>query len=266
MADLRDDCSYMMPAHFGGQPGGMPAQVYERTVSATVRYETDAQALQALLPPGMRLDRGEVMVSAMMNAGTNWMAGEPYNILAVNAPATYHGKKETVTGWFSLVVWENNTVPVLPGREQTGIPKIHGEIEDFRFSGDEMRTWAHRSGQTFCNLHFTRLGEAAPDHAQAIEDEFAKMAWLGWRYIPNTGATPGAALSHATIFPQEFTDMSIRTGSASIVWAVPEPWQNVTQHHVIAQLAALPVGKPVGPAVVMEARNVLRGDKARALI
>lgn len=28
------------------------------------------------------------------------------------------------------MVWENNTTPILGGREQTGIPKIYADIED----------------------------------------------------------------------------------------------------------------------------------------
>lgn len=253
---------YLMPAHFGGQAGDGAATTYWDTVSATIRYRTEREALAALIPDAYTLRAPELMVSAMMNRGVEWMGGEPYNILSVNAPVTH--RAEGIEGWYSLVVWENKATPILPGREQTGIPKIYGEVEDFRFLGDEMRTWAHYGGHSFCDMHFTGLAEASANERAAIDGEFAKMNWMAWRYIPNTGVA-GAKLSHATIFPQEFESTQVRLGKCAIEWSVPPPWKNPTQAHIIGALKALPVGEAVGPAIIMNAKNILRGDLAREL-
>lgn len=257
-----DDHSYLMPAHFGGQPGGGTPTTYWDTTSATVRYATDEGILANFIPDPFIVRAPELMVSAMMNHGVEWMGGEPYNILSVNVPVTH--RAEDLDGWYSLVVWENKATPILPGREQTGIPKIYGEVEDFRFLHDEMRCWAHYGGHSFCDLHFTGIADADEQSRAAIDGEFAKMNWMAWRYIPRTGKT-GSAVSHATLFPQEFESTRIRLGTGEICWNVPPLWKNPTQNHIVQALAALPVGDAIGPAIIMDAKNILRGDLAREL-
>ena len=69
----------------------------------------------------------------------------------------------------------------------------------------------------------------------------------------------------ASRIPQEFVSTRVRFAHNTIEWSVPPQWQNPTQHHIISALAALPVGKPSGPAVIMDAENILRGDLARVL-
>lgn len=257
---------YSMPAHFGGVPGGMTSTTYWDTDTVSVFYETDEAALSKLLPPGFQLSRPEVMIAAMMNRGVEWMGGEPYNILAVNVPCTFRGKAETVAGWFSLVVWEDNATPIISGRENTGIPKIPSEIEDFRFHQNQMRTWAHSNGHTFCDLHLTDIRTASAEEEKSIEGDYKNMNWMGWRYIPKVGAVGGAALSQATLFPQEFYPSSVSIATGKVSWSIPPKWKLPTQHHIIAQIAALPVGKALSPAVVLRnAKNVLRGDLARVL-
>ncbi len=262
---ILDNHIYMMPAHFGGRPGGMTSTIYHDTLSATLRYKTDRTALEALIPDGFELAAPEIMVSAIMNRGVEWMAGEAYNIVAVNAPVTYRDVSQTISGWYSLVVWENKTTPILTGREQTGIPKIYAEVEDFRFLNDEMRSWVHYAGHSFCDLHFSNIREATPQERAEIDGEFKSMNWMAWRYIPDPGESGGTALSQATIFPQEFESSRVRLADAQCIWSMPPIWKNPIQAHIIARIEALPIKKTVGPAIIMNAKNILRGDLARVL-
>ena len=256
---------YQMPAHFGGQEGGLPPLVYRDTVTAATIYETDGEQLARLLPKKFSLLRSEVMVASMMNRGVEWMGGEPYNILAVNVPVRFEGERDRIEGWYNLVTWENNATPILPGRETAGIPKIPGEIEDFRFYDKEMRTWAHLNGHTFCELHFTDIAVADAETDAAVKQEFTEMTWMGWRHIPSLGNQGGADLSHATLFPQEFECHSVRTASADVQWFAPPMWKLPTQVHIISQLAQLPVKSGTGRALLLEARNVLRSDLTKVL-
>lgn len=266
LSAYNDSKIYAMPAHFGGRDGGISSTTYWDTDTASVFYETEYEPLARLLPPGFTLLRAELMVAFMMNRGVEWMGGEPYNIVAVNAPVKFEGTSDKVEGWFSLVVWENNTTPILTGREGTGIPKIPSEIEDFRFHKNEMRTWAHAKGHTFCHMHLSNIAKAdAPTHS-AVKDAYKLMNWMGWRYIPAINPKGGAALSEPTLYPQEFYPDNISIADGTIEWSVPPVWQNPTQHHIIAQLAGLRVGAPASRAIVIRnARNVLRGDLAKTL-
>ena len=265
MAQIRDDHQYMMPAHFGGMPGRREAGIYHDTRALTAFYETDAQALQAVLPPGYVVDRPEVMVSVMENRGVDWMGGEPYDILAVNASARFEGEEDRLEGWFSLVVWENKATPILPGREQTGIPKIYGEVEAIRLNGErtEARTWSHYGGHTHCELHATNLREATPQEASTVRSGFGRMEWLSHRYIPAPGS--GASLSEAMLFPQEFEIREVMVADCEVSWSPPPLHKNPTQAHIVAQLAELPNHGAARPAVWMQTKCILRGDEARVL-
>ena len=88
---------------------------------------------------------------------------------------------------------------------------------------------------------------------------------MAWRYIPEPGPTGGSALSQATIYPQEFESTRVRLGSGTVSWSVPPSWKNPNQLHVISALADLPMGDQIGPAIIMNAKNILRGDLARVL-
>ena len=129
-----------------------------------------------------------------------------------------------------------------------------------------MRTWAHFNGHTFCNIHLTDIRAASAEERKVIESDYKNMDWMGWRYIPKVGAVGGAALSQPVLFPQEFYPSSVSIARGDVTWSVPPSWKHPTQHHIISQIAALPVGKAVAPAVVLRnAKNVLRGDLARVL-
>ena len=265
MAEIRDDQQYMMPAHFGGQPGPRQASTYHDTQALTAFYRTDRDALQALLPEGFAVTEPEVMVSMMENRGVEWMAGEPYDIVAVNAAARFEGGADRVEGWFSLVVWENKATPILPGREQTGIAKIYGEVERLRFSGDrsEARSWSHYGGHTHCEMHATGLRAATDDEAALVRGGFGRMDWMGHRFVP--AAQGGAALSEAVLFPQEFEIGEVMLGECEVAWTPPPLYKNPTQAHIVAGLAALPNEGAARPAVFMRTKCILRGDQVRVL-
>ena len=263
MAKIEDTNAHMMPAHFGGMPPPTEASIYDDTSALTVFYESDEAGLADLLPEGFNLARPEVMVSMMENRGVRWMGREPYNIVAVNVAATHERFEDE--GWFCLVVWENKATPILPGREQTGIPKIYGEVEAIRrFPDASARTWSHYGGHTHCELAATDIRDASTEEEQAIRDGFGSMDWFGYRYIPKT-AQAGAELAQATSFPQEFKISSVEVGTPELTWTPPPLYKNATQFHIIATMAALPIKRFTRPAILMDAAAHLLGHKARVL-
>ena len=263
MASFHSDHSYMMPAHFGGRVAPAEPSIYDDTSALTVFYESDAGALAALLPAGFSLDRPEVMVSTMENRGVRWMGGEPYNIVSVNVAARWDA--EDLPGWYCLVVWENNATPILTGREQTGIPKIYGEVEGLRVYPDSsVRTWSHYGGHTHCEMAAISLRDATDEETESLKARFSDMDWFGHRFIPTTGMG-GAALNQATLFPQSFDITQVQLGEPALEWSPPPLHKNPTQAHIIGTLAALPNKGFTAPAVMMQAKAILRGNEARIL-
>jgi hypothetical protein len=261
MATIDDNHAYLMPAHFGGQvPDGQPT-IYDDTTALTVFYTSDPDALASLLPEEFELNEPEIMVSMMENRGVRWMGGEPYNIVAVNVSAR-HGN---IVGWYSLVVWENKATPIIPGREQTGIPKIFGEVESIRRYPDATaRSWSHYAGHTHVDLAVSGVRTASSEEEALIRDGFSTMDWFGYRYIPKTGLT-GAESAQAILFPQSFEISRVEVGEPSLSWSVPPLHKNPTQAHIIGALAAMPIREYSRPAVILDARAILHGEKARVL-
>ena len=86
---------------------------------------------------------------------------------------------------------------------------------------------------------------------------------LGWRYIPNVGR-PGAALSHATLYPVDATYLSGSRGTGRITWTKADPLFNPPQAAIINALADLPVLEYRSCIFAKMATN-LRGDLASEL-
>ena len=115
---------YRMPVGFGPAPGprNLPASQRHRrfdkqATTVTFSAVTDAAALAALLPAGMKLvgePRLEISVTLLSDIG--WLAGRGYNIVMVRIPARWEGQRQ-VSGHFVPVVWENMADPILTGRE-----------------------------------------------------------------------------------------------------------------------------------------------------
>ena len=97
-----------------------------------------------------------------------------------------------------------------------------------------------------------------------VREGFSSMDWFGYRFIPKTGAA-GAELAQATLFPQGFEISRVEMGEPALAWTPPPLHKNPTQAHIISTLAALPNQGFTRPAILMDARAILHGEKARLL-
>jgi hypothetical protein len=86
---------------------------------------------------------------------------------------------------------------------------------------------------------------------------------FGWRYIPNIGK-PGAASSHATLYPVDFNIKAGWQGVGRVQWEAPSWEQHPRQAHIISALAQLPI-KTYLDCIMTRTIQVLRTDLAREL-
>jgi acetoacetate decarboxylase len=127
---------YFQPAHFGPWPIE-PVLHYGDLTSMFISYITDKDAVASMLPPGFEpSDVPTVSVWAQYCQEVSFLAGFGYNIVGVNFGAVWNGKKETRTGAFSAVLWENDFYPIMYGREHLGAPKLWGDIPDVQVNKD----------------------------------------------------------------------------------------------------------------------------------
>jgi hypothetical protein len=263
MFKFSEESHYTMPAHFGGKEGPPPAVRYPDVTTISMTYETDPGMLAHYIPEGFELTQPVVGIAYSMNRGLEWLGGGAYNLIAVNAPVAYLDGQERLEGGYALVLWENKTAPILTGREKTGIPKLFADIQDLHQLGERLFTNASYEGSAFLRLDVRKTQAMAPEDLTKLNQKAASSNWFGWRYLPNLGR-PGAALSHATLFPQESAFTQAWRAEGRVQWDVPLPEQHPTQARVIGALSQLPI-QAYGDCLITHGSQVLRDDIARQL-
>ena len=264
MFKFSNDYYYAMPAHFGGLPGPIDtATTYHDVTSINISYETDLKMLEQYVPDAFRVAEPVLSVSYSRNLRVDWMAGGDYRLISVTAPVVYDPGEQNLAGGFSLVVWENKATPCFPGREITGIPKVFADIEHHRQLGEQFFTHASYEGSTFLRMELARKEKLDAALTAEVNRELACYNWFGWRYIPNIGK-PGAALNHATLYPQEIKLEEVYLGEGRINWKELTFEQAPTQWHIIGALKRLPIIS-CRDCSITKGSNVLRNDQARQL-
>jgi len=206
---------YQMPAHFGERFRGQSSARYLDVTRMGVSYLTDPDKLIQYLPAPFEVGaEARITVHYGMNREVEWLAGAGYNLLGVDAQVRFNGKVDQLEGGYCLVLWENETDPILTGRELQGIPKIYADIEDHTVIRGVWRATASHRGHK----------------------------------IVNTGR-PGAAVSHATVFPVSSSPKQIWLGKGEVEWQRLTWEQNPTQAHIVNALKELPILE-YGPAFV----------------
>ena len=263
--------TYRMPAHFGGaDPAAPDFAVYNRdTTSLTYICTTDGDELARYVPDCFELLRPEVVFGFGQLREIDWLAGGRYNVVTADVPVRFVGKRDRLEGNFNLVTWENLATPIIGGREESGVPKVHAEIQDLHagaagyLGAPDYFTNASYDGNTFVRME---MRDAMPVEGEALAALKARMAAInlfGWRYLPNVSG-PGAALSQPILYPQGAEVTSAWTGSGSVEWIKLAPWQNPMQHHIISALADLPV-LGMAPVLLTRGSAVLKPSQGRVL-
>ncbi len=253
--------SYRMPAHFGGVPGGgLQKLQYDDVSSVFISYLTDADKLSQYVPEAFEILAPVVAVNYQKCCGVQWMGGGYYSLIAVMTPARHIASG--TTGHFVLVIWENKTAPILGGREETGMPKIFADIPDHHSFGPLVTANASHEGRVFLEMELD-AGKTFTAEEIATRNADNRINQLGWRYIPNVGR-PGAALSHAVLYPADSTVLSGSVGAGKITWTKANPMFNPLQAAIINALAELPVLE-YKECHFAKMVTHLRGDLAREL-
>lgn len=261
---------WMMPAHFGmpewQRLEGVPAgdSLYDDVTLISIDYLTDETKLKDYLPRPFELDGLPVVtVAYSMNRDISWLAGGDYNIIAVSARATYPGEVDKVSGNYALVLWENLTDPILPGREQQGVPKVYGEIDNHRVFKGTWRTALSNNEKTMLELEAKDLTKMSPEGFEAFKAKNSQVNLLGWKYIPNeTRSAP--ILSYATLYPMSYRYREAWSATGTLQWH-PRKWEELpTQAHIVNSLHSLPL-KKVLSCTVSKASVILHASKVRRI-
>src|SRR3546814_16505867 len=112
---------YRMPTHFGPAPG--PRQTldggrYEcrddpRQVIVHAAYAAEVAQLDAFMPPGFVVRRGEIAATFCYMTEVAWLAGRGYHTLGVTVPQTCQGAVPPVHGHPIPVPWDDMPAPFI---------------------------------------------------------------------------------------------------------------------------------------------------------
>ena len=195
---------YFMPTNFGPLSNQRVCH-YGDLTQLTILYLTDVDALAAYLPePFEPADEPIVTVYCQVFREVDFLAGRGYNVVGVNLAAVFNGKKDNFTGRYAAVLWENDTTPILTGRELLGAPKLYADIPDPQKEGNDWRF--------HCSLYGTKLIAGEIKNAALVDDaarkQIEKIAnerlWMGWKYIPKANWR-GSEVSFPTAIPARTT-------------------------------------------------------------
>lgn len=237
MFKFEKDKDYSMPPFFGPTTFGGDFTATANTLALSFTFNTDSKALDKFLPKGFELLKPELTISLSQLRGCNWFVGGGYNLIQVQVSSRFNGNHDQLEGVFPLVIWENNTIPIIGGREQSGQPKIFADIQDLHAYNGRYFTNASIFGETFLRLE---MSESKLWEKEMLEKTKAAgpipSNVFGWRYIPNINGK-GAALNEPILYPQSTTIINGWYGKGAVEWIANE---KNPYNHIIKQLADLP--------------------------
>jgi acetoacetate decarboxylase len=234
------------------------------TTQLAYTFTTDENRLNNYLFPCYTLRKPEVTIGYSQFRNCDFLAGSGYNAAIVSIPVYFHGTKDHLEGDLNLVVWENKTIPIIGGREESGIPKIPADIEDLNEYKGQYFTNLSYKGNTFLQMKMFEPQPVTGPKLEQLQKNALSLNQLGWRYIPKIGG-PGADLSQLTLYPQSFQIRSAWTGAGSLQWTKLSVEQNEREYYIINALAGLPV-KSMGPVFMCKGSFVYKPDAGRVLM
>jgi len=127
----------------------VPGQNYASVEALMIEYETDPEAIPPLLPEPYKPGK-EPNVTVMFtdNNGVDFMAGNGYRFAVVSVAAQFDGQDGHLEGNYVLCMPEDQTLPIIGGREWLGMPKFHADISSIRVMENghlrsELSMWGH---------------------------------------------------------------------------------------------------------------------------
>jgi len=264
----------MMPAHFGSPAfkrleNVMPGtSLYDDVTVISINYLTDEELLTSYLPLPFELDGPPIVtVTYTMNRDISWLGGRDYNIISVTVQAAYPAASGPVSGSYALVLWEDLAAPILTGREQQGIPKIYGQIEDYRTFRGTWSTTLSNNGHLMLQMQASDLVAMPTDAFAMFRKERAQANLLGWKYIPGEPGNKetGPVASYATQFPVSYDYREAWTATGDLTWH-RRTWEELpTQAHIVNALKALPIVE-ITECLVAKTSLTLHSGRVKRLV
>lgn len=229
-----------------------------------VQYQTTSEAISALLPDCYQpAEKPTVTVAFIYNDGVEFMAGRGYRIATVMVAARYDGEHDSTEGNYVLVMFEDDTLPIVLGREGLGVPKLYSDISPIRtLPNGHLRCEASLWGNLLFGINVGPLVKQ-DDSVCSAANERPRLPMLGYKYIPSLDGPPDAAYPISTPSDVKLEQMWLGE-SGRVFFGDPDYVDLSFLKRIIDALKTLPVREVTG---VSRSRgsSVLRTDLSRRL-
>jgi acetoacetate decarboxylase len=242
-----------------------PQWAYPEVEVLAFQYLTDPTAIEALIPDCFKPAK-EPLVTVLFsqNNGLEFMAGGGYRLAAFQVAVTFDGDKDHVEGDLILVMLENQTWPILGGREDLGVPKLFADIPAIRKMQDgtlkcQASLWGHL---LFCLDVPPMKAQLAPIRVVA-QRRINSRPWLGYKFIPSLDGPPDA--EYPTVSHNDNSIEKLWLGkTAALEFGTAGADEIAHARQLLDALATLTVSKPV-QSLYFKGSSVLRYDLSRRL-
>lgn len=171
-----------------------PKISYPHVEALAYQFLTEPQAIEALLPEPYRTS-AEPLVTVLFveNNGLDFMAGGGYRLATIQVAARFEGERDRVEGDYILVMFEDQTLPIIGGREDLGVPKVYADISAMRVLPDgRIRCQASLWGHLLFSLEVPSMRKQSFIIRTVAARQMNSRPWLGYKYIPSLDGPPDA--------------------------------------------------------------------------
>lgn len=271
----RDDRGYIMPITFGpnsimypetGKKYNEPGEIHV----ASITYESDREAIEALLPECYTLNDPYVTVAVCEFTNLGYMAGKAYNLINVNVPVHFKGERDDLDADYIMVMFENHGDPIMGGRDTMGYNKVYCEIPNIEHYGSKYIARANSWDFRFMKMELD-MSKEAPDLKTLQANEARSQGKVNFKYLPHVmekGEEPALnytkpAVAYPTIlpkweqpddYPYELRKPEIEYGDGKIEFIKPTWEEMPTDYHIGLGLSTLECKR------VIAAKHVIYDD------
>jgi acetoacetate decarboxylase len=239
---------YDMPVAFGPSP--FPAETeYADVHMASISWLTARDAAEALIPPGLKIsERPVVTISRMTYEGVDYLGGRSYSELTVGIAVTYDDDGAAIRGQSMPVVWLDDGVALIVGRELLGYAKLPARIPPVAMDQAAVEFSVYEYDARLISARIDELEALGESELDRVRKATLQTTVFGWKYIPATEGTQSDT-DYLTQVSLAFDLREGWRGRATFSWDDPDNSAAPFSSRIVATLRALPV-EEIRPAFV----------------
>jgi acetoacetate decarboxylase len=258
---------YMMPHILGPQHNRnpLPKLSYPQSENVAIQYITNYEAARRLVPDCYIVDeKPTVTVVFGYHSGLEFLAGKGYSLATFQISAKFQGEENQIEGDYIVIMFENQTMPILGGREYLGVPKLYANIPYIKIMANgSIRCEASLWGHLLFGIELPQLRKQNPIVKAVASKQINSRPWLAYKYIPSLDGPPDA--DYPTTTRNDVRIKELRMGKqGNLYFGSPTVNDISSLANVIDALKSLEIIK-IKQAIHFQGSAILRFDQSHRL-